>query len=215
MELIFVLAIITVLSTIFLPVALDKLRRADEAAVDASIQGIAAAMFSFYSDLRGFPSCHATNCSSFPGTNNQIVFLAFGLGSGSLVSEYPDAATGAGNWDFAQNDESTPARNNAANHLLVNDPVANGTPNESTDYRTTGRAAWKGPYVARLGPDPWGRAIIAYVGAMESSGKKVSGASGTHYGWILSAGPNNSLDTLPTSSSLQGDDRGVIVSFQP
>lgn len=213
-ELVFVVAIITILAGVFLPVAFQKLQKADEAGADSSLQAIAAALAGFYSDLRAFPTCHTGSCASFQGSSNQLVFLAFGDGFGSQVASYPDAATGSGNWDLTANDEATPARNNGANHLALNDPDVSGTPNESTDYRTTSRLKWKGPYLGRLSLDPWGKTFIAYVGAMEASGKKVSGASGQHSGWILSAGPNGSLDTLPTSNTLVNDDRGFIFHTQ-
>lgn len=209
-ELVFVIAIIVVLASIFLPLAISKLKKADESVADASIQEIAAALTSFYDDLRHFPTCdHATDCSPFP-TDNNIVFLAFGDGFGDLSGSYPSNATGANNWDLTANDETEAARNNGANHVVQNDPIANGTPNETSDYETSGSKRWRGPYLSRVSTDPWGRTYIAYVGAMESGGQTVSGTSGTQRGWILSAGPNNSLDTLPTSTTLSGDDRGFI-----
>jgi prepilin-type N-terminal cleavage/methylation domain-containing protein len=217
-ELVFVIAIIVVLASIFLPLAFNKLQRADEASADASLQEIAAALTSFYDDLRHFPTCdHLTNCNPFPGADNNIVFLAFGEGFLDLSPVYPDAATGVDNWDLnaVANEEAAALRNNGANHLVQNDPIGNGTPNEATDYATTGSRRWRGPYLSRVGVDPWGRAFIAYVGAMESGGQLVAdGAPPTHRGWILSAGPNNSLNTTPTSSTLQLDDRGFIFQSQ-
>jgi len=215
-ELVFVIAIIVVLASIFLPLAFTKLQKSEEASVDASIQEIAVALTAFYDDIRHFPTCdHATDCSPFPGTDNNIVLVAFGDGFGDLSSSYPIAATGAGNWDFAVNGEAAQARNNSANHVVQNDPIANGTPGEATDYTVSGSRRWRGPYLARVGVDPWGRAFIAYVGAMEQNGQTVAGAGATpQRGWILSAGPNNTLDTLPSSNSLSGDDRGFIFNSQ-
>lgn len=211
-ELVFVIAIIVVLASIFLPLAISKLNKADEAVADASIQEIASALTSFYDDLRHFPTCSATNCNtSFDSAGNNLVFLAFGEGFGDLSGTYPSNAAGANNWDLTTNDDSTtPARNNGANHVVTNDPIADTTSNDATDYKTTGSKSWKGPYIARVNTDPWGKTYIAYVGAMEASGQTVSGASSTQRGWILSAGPNNSLNTLPSSTTLSSDDRGFI-----
>ncbi|MGH7831023.1 MAG: type II secretion system protein [Candidatus Binatia bacterium] len=214
-ELVFVVAIIVALSSIFLPLAFNALQKADEAGADASIQQIATALTAFFDDLRNFPTCdHATSCSPFPGAANDLVFVAFGSGFDDLSATYPDAATGANNWALATNDETTAARNNGANHLVENDPLGNGTPNEPADYATAGQRRWRGPYVSRVDVDPWGRTFIAYVGAMQQGGQLVAGAAGTHRGWILSAGPNNSLDTLPNSSALVGDDRGFVFASQ-
>jgi len=210
-ELVFVIAIIVVLASIFLPLAISKLSKADEAVTDASIQEIAAALTAFYDDLRHFPTCDSTSdCSPFPGDDNNIVFLAFGDGFGDLSATYPTNSTGSGQWDLANNDEASAARNNGANHVVINDPQANGTPNEASDYASSGSKRWRGPYLARVAVDAWGRTFIAYVGAMEDGGQKVTGGGANDKGWILSAGPNNSLDTQPTHSTLQVDDRGFI-----
>jgi hypothetical protein len=105
-----------------------------------------------------------------------------------------------------------PARNNGANHLVQNNPDGDATVAEATqDYATTGGRRWRGPYLSRVGVDPWGRAFISHVGAMENGGTPVVASS---RGWILSAGPNNSLDTAPTDSSAQSDDRGFIFNTQ-
>ena len=214
-ELVFVIAIIVVLASIFLPLAVSKLRKADEAATDASIQEIAAALASFYDDLRHFPACgegpqaETTDCSPLGSGNNDLVFLAFGDGSGDLGAFYPDAATGSGNWDFQVNESTDPDENNGNNHLVVNDPNGDQTLASAADYVSSGSKRWRGPYLARVSLDAWGRTFIAYVGAMEASGAFVSGAT-SGKGWILSAGPNNSLSTTPTSTSLDDDDRGFI-----
>jgi len=97
-ELVFVIAIIVVLASIFLPLAFNKLQRADEASADASLQEIAAALTSFYDDLRNFPTCDGADCSPILSTGNDAVFLAFGTGFGDLsltgLNEYPSAAVG-------------------------------------------------------------------------------------------------------------------------
>lgn len=215
-ELVFVIAIIVVLASIFLPLAVSKLRKADEVGTDASIQEIAAALTSFYDDLKHFPTCGAgaggatpADCSPL-GSVNDLIFLAFGDGSDAITTTYPDAATGGNNWDLQVNDGATPATNNGFNHVVRNLPRATGTETDGTQYETSGSKRWRGPYLSRVSVDAWGRTFIAYVGAMESGGTKVSGSSGSHKGWILSAGPNNSLDTTPTSTSLSTDDRGFI-----
>jgi prepilin-type N-terminal cleavage/methylation domain-containing protein len=217
-ELVFVIAIIVVLASIFLPLAFNKLQRADEASADASLQEIAAALTSFYDDLRHFPTCNVADCDPFPGTGNDLIFLAFGDGFLDLSAVYPDSDTGVDNWDLTVNDDgTTPARNNGANHLVQNDADANGTPNvANADYTTgTGSRRWRGPYLSRVNVDPWGRAFIAYVGAMEVGGTTVAGSPPpVQRGWILSAGPNNSLNTQPEDTTLQSDDRGFIFQTQ-
>lgn len=214
LELVFVLAIISVLVSIFLPLGLSSLKKGDEARVRADLQVIASAITQFYVDQVDLPRCTGI-CSPGPGgADKRAIFLAFGDGIETLVSQYPNAPTGAGNWALSTNDYAFPDVNNAFNHFTINDPNADNLTNQSNDYLLSGRKAWRGPYMTHISTDPWGRAYIAYVGAMTNAGRKVAGATGKQYGWILSAGPNNSLDTAPNSNTLSGDDIGFIFAFE-
>ena len=218
-ELVFVIAIIVVLASIFLPLAISKLRKADEAVADASIQEIAAALTSFFEDLRRFPTCSSTDCDPFTASNNDLRFLAFGSGFGDLSASYPDTTTGTSEWNLTTGGSTNGhSQNNGANHLVVNDPVVGTVNSDGTDYVTTTSKSkrWRGPYIARVTVDSWGRTFIAHVGRMEASGTVASGNTRADtFGWILSGGPDNSLNTKPTSSTLQGDDRGFIFHNEP
>lgn len=214
LELVLVLAVIAVLAAIFLPIGMNQLRQADITKANADVQQVAAALTQFFKDLRYFPACNSplgnADCSPRVGTgatdNNNLKFLAVGEGAGDLSGKYPPGTTDPV-WDFAANDDAaTPAKNNAFNHLVVNDPVANATAGEVTDYPTTGRA-WGGPYIARLGLDPWGNAYVISVGAMEADGTVIAANA---KGWILSAGPNGTIETAPDDLVLGGDDIGFI-----
>jgi len=116
-------------------------------------------------------------------------------------------------WNFStSDDDTTPAKNNGANHLVINSPDGDSSENEANiDYKTTGKKKWRGPYLSRVGNDPWGQAYIAYVGAMEASGTTLSGVTGTQRGWVISAGEDGKLATSPSSTSLQEDDHGFIL----
>lgn len=207
-ELIFVLAIIITLASIFLPLAMSKFSESKTAATTSSIDAIAAALTSFFSDIDHFPACDSSDCDPFTNGNNDLKFLAFGTGSGSLTGEYPVSTSGSGSeWNLTTNDSSTGTleiKNNAFNHLVQNDPNADATVGEATvDYKGS---KWKGPYITKLAVDPFGFAYIAHIGAMERDGTKI--ASGK--GWILSAGPDGVLDTAPSASVLSNDDIGYI-----
>ena len=60
---------------------------------------------------------------------------------------------------------------------------------------------WKGPYMADVTPDPWGRKY--YLNARDFD----TGSSA----WIISAGPNGVLETPVTSMIVVGDDTGVMI----
>jgi len=203
-ELIFVLAIIVVLASIFLPLAMSKFSQSKTAATTSSIDSISAALTGFFSDIDHFPACHSSDCDPFTSTNNDLKFLAFGTGSASVSSEYPTSTTWA---DLTAQDEADPnsARNNAFNHLVANNPNADATTGEAgVDYKSS---KWKGPYITKIGVDPFGFAYIANVGAMETNGSPIAAGS---KGWIISAGPDGVLDTAHTASVLSNDDIGYI-----
>jgi prepilin-type N-terminal cleavage/methylation domain-containing protein len=202
-EIIFVLAIIITLTAIFAPLAMDKLSQSSTTAAQADIDAIAASVTNFFSDLGNFPSCDSTtDCDPLSDAVNNLAFAAVCTGVGSCVSEYPGDSGAL--WSLAANDEATPEINNFFNHVAVNDPNQDGTENGAgTDYRTT---KWKGPYIAKLGPDPYGNAYIIHVGAMQKNGSPISSGRG----WILSAGPDGNLDTPPAASVISGDDIGYI-----
>jgi len=208
-ELIFVLAIIVTLASIFLPLAMSKFSESKTASTNSSIDAISAAFTSFFSYLDRFPTCDSTDCDPLTNSNNDLKFLAFGSGSGSLTGTYPVSTSGSGSaWDLTTNESASPERNNAFNHLGQNNPNADATVGDTAsstgDYKSN---KWKGPYMAKFGVDPFGFAYIAHVGAMEDGGTKITT---TGKGWILSAGPDGVLDTAPDASVLSNDDIGYI-----
>jgi prepilin-type N-terminal cleavage/methylation domain-containing protein len=210
-EMIFVLAIVLSLVAIFTPLAMDKLGQSKTAKAQADIDTVAVALTNFYSGIGNFSSCDAADCDPLNDAANNLRFLAVGTGAGDPTAELP---SDTGNlWTLTAGDLSaTPARNNAFNHLVINNPNANGTPDEANiDYRS-----WRGPYVSKVGPDPWGRAYIVHTGAMQRNGCPVGSPAAcaaplaAGRGWILSAGPDGNIDTGPNVTELAGDDIGHI-----
>lgn len=221
-EIIFVLAIILTLIATFLPLAVDKLEQSKTAKAQSDLDAISAALVNFFSDLGNFPSCDSTtDCDPLSDLVNNLRFLAICTGSGSCAGEYP-GDTGA-LWSLGTtNDETTEAINNAFNHLVINNPNVDATESQAGfDYKTV---KWKGPYISKLGVDPFGNAYIIHVGAMQKNGCPVGSAGAPplcttpatgRRGWILSAGPNGNLDTAPTATTLGLDDIGYIFFSQP
>ncbi len=221
-ELVFVIGIILVLAGIFIPVALEKLEDADSARTDSDQQAIAAALTTFFSDLRRFPACNDSgeDCDPFNKDNNDLKLLVFKadpsvVASGDIADQDSNvdcSASGSLDWDNTNNLESgEEGKNNAFNHLVLNDPNADGTVDDETtsssDYSTK---RFEGPYISKLSTDAFGNFYIAHVGAMEKDGTTITNTSGTAQGWILSAGPDGFFQTCPNSTSVQSDDRGFI-----
>ena len=211
-ELVFVIAIIVILTALFLPTLFSQLDASKRSRADVDVQEIAAATMAFFNDLDEMPNCSGICSTTF---TEGIEFLAFGEGFGSLTGDYP--AEVSLNWQLLINTEGTASQNNGANHLVINSPDGNTTEDEvGPDYKVSGAGKakrWQGPYLTRVSKDPYGKTYIAYVGAMSAGGSKLSGPSGTpQRGWILSAGENSILDTDPDATALSGDDIGFILT---
>lgn len=74
------------------------------------------------------------------------------------------------------------------------------------DYLTTDAAGcygvrWKGPYLAHTAADPWGNAYFINAGNFAAGGAV----------WILSAGPDGTVDTPASAAALANDDVGILV----
>jgi type II secretory pathway pseudopilin PulG len=212
LELTFVLVVLAVLSTMILPVGLNMLKAADISRANRDIQDIAIALTAFYADTGRMPICDTAECQPLirvgAGQNNRLSFLAVGEGRGSLVERYPpELGSLPVKWDLAARGHPTrPAVNNAANHLVVNDPTLDGLTTRA-DYSSTGRSRWRGPYLGRPGLDPWGNAYIVSVGAMDQAGEPIVPEA---QAWVISAGPNGVLETPPDALALEGDDIGQL-----
>lgn len=212
-ELIFVIAIIVVLASIFVPLAMDKLGQTNRAKADSDLNTIANSLMASVTDLKRFPACNTADCDPFSGANNDLKLLVYKADTTDVVTTdiaAQSAACATVNWDAAANLEvapSDPGRNNAFNHLIINNPNADATEaGAGTDYN-----GWKGPYLAKVGKDPWGNNYIAHIGAMEKGGTRVTA---TGRGWILSAGEDGVFNTCPDASTLGGDDLGFIFVTQ-
>ncbi len=76
-------------------------------------------------------------------------------------------------------------------------------------YPTTGEIAWKGPYLTTIKPDPWGYKYVCNVQYTWDF------SSGDNAVFVLSAGPDNNVDTNWTqgiaTASLGNDDVGARV----
>ncbi len=213
-ELVFVIAIILVLAGIFLPLALSKLQEADQARVSGDLQALAASLTTFFTDVRRFPACNSTDCDPLNNSSNDLRILVFKADTSDVATaDIPaqDAAFACSqDWNDAANlVTGNTDQNNAFNHLVVNNPNGDVTTDEANiDYKK-----WKGPYIGKIGKDPFGEYYVAHMGAVEKDGIAIN-SSGKGYGWLLSAGADAVFQTCPESTALAGDDRGFIFATQ-
>ena len=84
-------------------------------------------------------------------------------------------------------------------HLVTNNPRGNAL----NFYPVTGNNIWKGPYLnSPNDPDPWGNRFMVNVLYMDASSNDVV---------VLSAGPDEAIDTLFTANPVTAGDDDIIV----
>ena len=210
-EMIFVLAIILTLVAIFLPLATSKLSDANTARTKADEDAISAALTAFFTDLSIWPASDGS-----AQTNQTLAHLFVGDGGATITSSNPTTAgtgwhtggTAPNKFDSGVAPVGTSAtKANAFNHLALNNPNADVTESDTTDYKSTGSKKWKGPYIAKLASDPYGSNYVINIGAITNKGTSLAAGE---KGWILSAGPNALLNTGTNDSSTSSDDIGYI-----
>ena len=127
LEMIFVLAIILILVSFIIPIAMEKVRDVQFARANADIQTIYTTLILFQIDLGIFPVCDDENCDPVDFSAQTLRFLAFGDGTGDIQDTFPaDDPNLFNKWDLSNtnNISDFPERNNAFNHFGRNDPNA-------------------------------------------------------------------------------------------
>jgi type II secretory pathway pseudopilin PulG len=173
---------------------------------------ISASILRFYQDTRRFPgqveilespvirflTVGVPSATSFPMTPASTGITAMTVCADGL------AGVNAGVTSF---NTATPSPTNSINitGLLMVPPPAAEYPN------------WKGPYLSsELSSDPWGAVYLIHIIPM-FCGETVTAANpggNLGFGWVMSAGPNRTLQTPFSASRLdpESDDVGVAIS---
>ncbi len=179
-----VIGVIVILAAVMTPSVLKRIREAKISETHAEVLAIATALASFYEDMGRWP----TDADADHGTTDQEVAL--------LWTEHgatPWDADAEGVWSRMQ------PRDTFENQLILNAPGGDSR----HAYATVGRDRWDGPYAQGFSSDPWGRKYLCNVGGFHrAEGGPV---------WVLSAGPDGTLQTPPTAIGVSGDDIGYLL----
>ncbi len=173
-----VVAIVAIIAATIVPIALDKTQSARKVSAVGGVASIATAIVTLYNDTTEFPTRKGTE-------RDKIEVLR----SGSDGTLDPDFAPGiSALWGLSEVDK-------LSNHLLVDKPggVANG-------YKDN-NGVWRGPYIGDVGTDPWGRNYMIIAKGFYDAG---TGAAPI-YAWVLSAGPNETIETNIDSDTLNSN----------
>jgi prepilin-type N-terminal cleavage/methylation domain-containing protein len=181
-ELIVVLAALVILVAILIPTVISLPEQAEEVRAKNDARAIGEALQNFNKDLAKWP-VYASSSGGLIPANATLRRL-------NSAGNAPGTTGATADWVIA--DATTDD---------LDDHLAKNTLPNATQYPVTGEFAWRGPYLAEAPEDPWGNRFIVNVQWLQP------GAS-PNVVWVLSAGPNKTIETTFAQPTLAGDDIG-------
>lgn len=181
-EVVVMLAVLTVIALALAVYGFRYIQDAKIAQAQNDAQQVAAAMGKFFQDTALAPYKNTASVEKKPGKEaGDFDCLRSGAGS-----DFAAASDATGSWTSAsgvQCQAGSTTRDTIEHHLIKNTPGGDAT----KAYKTTGKFAWRGPYLPSVPADPWGNQFLVNIGKADpSAGKGV---------WVISAGPNGKLET--------------------
>ena len=188
-ELTVVLAVIVTLALILTPSIANTINDSRISRARADCQIIGAALELFYRDNGFFPQWTTAQAGG-PGLPQMRLQILFTAGKPPLEDQISQWTTGMSGM--------------LADQLLANTP--------GYALRTaTSQFGWNGPYLSSdLRSDPWGNRYVINVGLIDlSSGVQTQSGRLKAAVWVLSAGPNGTIETpfmQPVTTAITGGD---------
>ncbi len=164
-EIVIVLAIIAVLAGIFSPTLTRYVGDARIRKAEVDVQHIGSAIAMMYGDTGHWPIWASGSSTKAADTDFNLLE--------SYDGDDPTMDTGITEWNGA-GDTFT-------DQLIDNAPF----------YPTSGRRAWRGPYIEKITADPWGSNYYANVEFLQPGN-----VGGTKPVFVISAGPNKTVETV-------------------
>jgi len=207
-EIVIAVAIVAIFAAAISPMVFRHLEDAKVGRAQNEAETIATAVLNYYKDVGAWPY---TNTNGPSG--NQIDRVV----SSDVVAAGPGAGAQASdaNWGVYGNSKRL------GDYLYYNNPdddsrANGGSANQNNqDWPTTGKGAWKGPYVESYElKDPWGNAYV--INARYFPGGRYTGTV-RHKVFVLSAGPNGVWETGfsdGNTEDITGDDIGSVITIR-
>lgn len=192
MELIIVLAALAALAAALAPSAFSYLRDAHRTQAQGDASRVANAVGRFTKDTALSPYKNNTSALKV-GAKQAGDFDCLYASQGQEVTAALDGTAG-GTWTSAggvQCQSGSSTRDTIENHLIANTPAGSAT----KAYVTSGKHAWRGPYLASVPVDPWGNAYLVNIGKGDPA------AAPRKAVWVISAGPNGTFETNSDAAS--------------
>jgi prepilin-type N-terminal cleavage/methylation domain-containing protein len=187
-ELTVVLAVIVTLALILTPSIANFLNDANTARSRSDTQTIGGAVVQFYKDTGVFPQWSASQNGGVGTPANKVDLL---ISPGNVPASAQQTL-----WITGKSDTIT-------NQLIAN------APGYSVRTATSG-FGWNGPYLPGIGADAWGNRYMVSVGLLDATtGQQAAGGGIKNAVWVISAGPNGTIETLysqPMTTAIAGGD---------
>lgn len=202
-EIVIAVAIVAIIAAAISPMVFRHLEDAKVSRAQSETETIATAVLSYYKDTGSWPY---TNANGPSGNRIERVVSSTQVATGTG----PDAAARANRWGTRNPTKQL------GDYLYYNnaddDSGPNGADQSGQDWPTSGRNAWKGPYVDSYEiTDPWGNAYV--INSRYLPGGRYTGTV-RHKVYVLSAGPNGVWETGfsdDETAEIRGDDIGTVI----
>lgn len=194
-----VVMITGVMAIVTVPIASEKIEESKTSSARSTVNAIGGAITKFAGDTQVFP----TKVMAGGIATNTVQILRSGVGTKADPNADdvldPFIENEDGSLWVVVNPEGSEVIDNINDHLV----------NDNQGYSDAG-FVWLGPYTPSIDQDPWARNYLVYAKAFYNEiditlEEKI-------YAWVLSAGPDKTLQTEPTNSDIKGDDIGVAIS---
>lgn len=196
-----VVATAAVLTAVMLPVALSYVEQGKISASTDEVNTIAATVAKFTSDTGDFPMRKESGSASASRFDKTILYST--SDSATDLSSVVRPGGTINQW-----------RLNAASTCSGENPITDveDTFNPHFYKNSVGynNDKWGGPYLGKRGKDPWGHSYIVFLRGIkcQANNPRITHSENL---WVISAGPNGDLETMPSDLSAAGDDVGVII----
>ncbi len=207
-EIVIAVAIVAIFAAALSPMVFRHLEDSKITKAQSETETIATAVLGYYKDTGKWPMTNANGpTGNAIGRVLSSSTVAAGAGAG--------AGAGAANWGHYGTSKQLGDYlyyNNADND---SSPTGANSDESGDDWPTTGRQAWKGPYLEKYDfNDPWGNAYV--INSYFFPGGIYNG-SVRHTVYVLSAGPDGKWQTPFSGADTEeilGDDIGTSVTIR-
>ena len=186
-EIIVVLAVLGALMAAIAPAAFTYINDARRSQATSDAGRIASAVGKFVQDTALLPYKNNTTAVKVNAKQSGDYDCLYGASDTTVTTAIDSSGstswTGGSGGVACQSGSAT--RDTIDNHLITNTPGGSGT----KAYATTGKNAWRGPYLPNVPSDPWGNAYLVNVGRGDPSAATKKAV------WVISPGPNGVLET--------------------